>query len=343
MLEMLPAEKRKILNEYPWILEAITASKKNPDFIKSLRPFTSELLKRGLTKEEILIIAALGSEENYKNRDAAYEHFRRFARRLGLELATTEQKIEWIKNASPQKFLKVLSIGNELLQGKTDLIYWEYNIHKAIVINKTAGITVLDPPEEAQEQFFVFFRLMQEAISLHNYKIWAAKLYIAIVFAHLFPDGNGRIARNAYYTLRWNGVLPKDSAIHRHEIIGKICSYFNRNSIVALLQKEGLPIKDYSEAETYCAEYREIPPKSGEAAKLKYIACKHVLQKHGAWNTSQQQIVYGTWNDEMRTQFNHEYQNVRVQWYWTALYLVEKNYLAAIRALDKALLLSEAS
>ena len=342
MLESLPSNVRSTLLEYEIVKRYLNGMLGKEKFLEWLKEHAQELMSKGIPKGYINNLYRADAENEF-HRKAAYSKFARFCRKIGLDIATPEDKIIWIKSSSPNQFLDIVSIGNSLLLGLFKFSRWrrDSKADKSKVAFGLAGDFVeVDPPDDAHIHFKEFFHRMKRRITTATKDRWAVKLYFAIVFAHMFPDGNGRTSRNAYFILRSNSGLPdEEKALKRSAIIQGASERANITSIIYLVRQEGIRIPmDGNEAAKYRADEVNAEAYSGDTCILKYLACKRVLQKRGQWNIEMKEIVYGKWDRAMRAEFEEEYQKIRVLWYWTAISLADKYYKYFQQELDKAIL-----
>lgn len=127
-------------------------------------------------------------------------------------LEDTETRIELLRSMDTNRFLDILSVSNGLLRG-AGFTRWSGEAAKVRVSSVVLGVG-LEPPEHAEVPFTEFFEQLKQEITADSKDVWAAKLYIAMVFAHLFSDGNGRLARNAYSFVKGGHAVTR-SDLHR--------------------------------------------------------------------------------------------------------------------------------
>ena len=155
------------------------------------------------------------------------------------DIVDPQDRVEFIKNKSSEDFFDLLSISNSLLRDEKRQ-RWGGKAVRTQVGSFGGGAIDLDPPDNAEKEFEVFYKQMQEGISGDNINLWAAKLYTAIVFSHMFPDGNGRLARNFYFLLRFGKVLGKEASIDRTYSINEYAERLNREAILQIFQNDGI-------------------------------------------------------------------------------------------------------
>ena len=323
MLEVLPEETRRILLSYDFVRKYFDGRLSKEDFLEQLKPFVSELLEKGVSKEHLRNLYKSDDEHEF-HRKASYNRFVRFARKTGLDIATKEDKVRWIKSASAEQFLDIVSISNSLLRGLKKFLRWrKFEPSDDIVVENKLGVTELQPPQNSHKIFEEFFNLMKDNISTKNIDIWALKLYFAIILLHIFPDGNGRTARNAYFALKSTGLLDETKSTVRVHEINQAITFLITSVILVQFEREGINVKNFRDVEYYRAEKDPIIYATGWTSHLKYLAAKRVIQSRNMYS-GQQEIVYGNWASEMIEKFEIEYVKVRVELFWIAMSMLEK-------------------
>ena len=335
MLDILPPNIREILLEYDFIIKYLEGKMSKEKFLDMLNGFRQELISRRVDISYMDSLASTDAESEF-HRKAAHSRFVRFARKLGLDIATPEDKIRWIKSIDAKKFLDVLSVSAGLLSGIFRFLRWKDSGREHANVGVPGRILDLDPPENAYKEFEKFFGMMQKGISLKNMNLWAIKLYFAIICAHMFGDANGRVARNAYYLMRSNGLLDEKKSSKRDPIVEKAISDLSQVIIMELLRREAFNIKNYSEAKEYRAGKIDTFYDTGYAMHLGYIACKRVLERRRTFR-GEKSIVFGNWPKDMQEELASEYQKVRVEWFWMCIKMAEHYYKYFTELLDKAI------
>lgn len=338
MLEILPDHTRGVLLSYDFIKKYLEGRLDMQTFQENLRIFGREIHEKGVDKAYVNAIYRLDNEHEF-HRKAAHSVFVRFARKIGLDIATPEDKVRWIKSVNANQFLDIVSIGAGLLSGLFRFQRWRKHSKAAStrVAMMMGEVVDVDPPDNSHREFKEFFHRMRRRISVRTKDRWAVKLYFAIIFSHMFPDGNGRLARNAYFALRANGLLDEQKAITRGIIIFEVAQKANQGAIFQLMVKEGIPIKNLDEADNYRAAKERVNFFKGEYQYLQYLACKRVLQKRGQWNINVENISYGNWPRDMLADFEHEYQNIKIEWFWMCINVADSYHRYFQGMLDKAI------
>lgn len=337
MLEVLPEKEREILLSYDLVKKYLAGKLPKNEFLEQIKPFISELLVRGVSKEHLRNLYKADDEHEF-HRKASYNRFVRFAKKIGLEIATKEDKVRWIKTVSATQFLDIMSVSNSLLRGVKKFLRWKrYEPLDHITVGNKRGVTELQPPNDSHKVFEKFFYSMKKKINLSNLDIWALKLYFAIILLHLFPDGNGRVARNAYFALKSSGLLDETKSVERSDEINRAIVLLITSTIVEQFKKEGFRIKKFDDVEDFRAEKEPIHYATGYTSNLKYIAAKRVLQLRNMWS-GQEQIVYGKWPNDMLEYFEKEYAKVRLEHFWMAMWVIERWSEIFSQKLDSALI-----
>ena len=336
MLDSLPSHIRNILFSYDFIVKYLEGKMSKEKFLEMLNLFKKDLMQSE-AREYLRYLANADAESEF-HRKAAHSRFVRFARKLGLDIATPQDKVNWIKSVNSEKFLDVLSVSAGLLSGIFRFLRWKRADKEHIEVRGIGGrILDLDPPQNSYKEFEKFFNFMQRNISVRNMPVWAVKLYFTIICAHMFPDGNGRIARNAYFFMMSNGLIDEEKSSKRVREIGEAMHILLQSVVLELLRKEGFNIKNYSQADEYRAHEDDTYFFVGYTMHLKYIAAKRVLQKRKLWK-GEKSIVLGEWRKDMLKEFEQEYQKVRIGWFWMCIKIAEKYYKYFQNLLDRAIL-----
>jgi len=230
-------------------------------FLKQLKEYEVELLKNGVDKSHIKLLAASDGESEF-HRKASYSRFVRFARRMGLDIATPEEKLRWIKTVDVKQFMDIISVSNGLLRGFFRFERW--NRRKKIygTIVGPSGEVELCPPDNPEIEFARFFGVFQKQITIQNMKQYAVMLYMALIFAHVFPDGNGRISRIAYFIITSNGLPDINKINKRNPGVHRMCEKLGINVRIYLQklgEKPNCRADEKAENESLVEKYGEEP------------------------------------------------------------------------------------
>lgn len=252
-------------------------------------------------------------------------------------------RVDFIKNTPINKFFDFLNIGNSLLrQGKIE--HWQGKTQKTVV--SMGEVVSIDPPDDPGGEFQIFYEKMQKDINPDNLNLWSAKLYTAIIFARLFPDGNGRLARNTYALLRDGKLLDETLSSNRSPEIAEYAILVNQEAVFNEAEEEGLAKKGNKDTNAY--QDLEDTYAAGEEDQfslehipspthvMKYIAAKRVLEQNGQDTPEQKIILLASWSPENKQKFNDTYQEIRREWFWKTIDTVNKYPTWCISKLDKA-------
>lgn len=116
MLEALPHEVREVLLKYDFIKKYLDGRMPKKDFLENLKIFEKELLSQGIVRKYIQLMADADDEAEF-HRKASHSRFVKFARKLGLDIATREDKVRFLKSINADDFLDILSISAGFLSG----------------------------------------------------------------------------------------------------------------------------------------------------------------------------------------------------------------------------------
>src|SRR3989344_8214410 len=114
MLEWVNPQVREVLLDYEFIVKFLNGTISNKVLQENLAIYREEILSRNVP---IDYISSLTNPDDELYRSGAYKRFRTYTRRLGLDIATSDDKIRGIKSISPSKFLDMLSRSAGLLDG----------------------------------------------------------------------------------------------------------------------------------------------------------------------------------------------------------------------------------
>lgn len=249
-------------------------------------------------------------------------------------LKDAETRIEIIKGMDADKFLNILSIANGLLRGER-FTRWKGEAAQSFVGISGLEIQgiVFEPPEHAEKLFADFFEELKQKITAQTKDIWAAKLYIAIIFAHLFSDGNGRLGRNSYSFVKEGHILKEEVSSNRGRLIEKFCSVINHFSVARLFQKEGIyQGEDVNEVANYLV-LEDRDSFSEDQTPLKYIAA----YRAGLVKNGEKEVYISDWTQDEHRRFDEEYQKVRIDWYQESQEILDQYHQWAVEQLDEAL------
>ncbi len=326
ILEAINPDTRKVLLKYDFVKKYLQGGMSAGDFGKNLKANWRAMVDEGLDK---IYLQKLRSSDDgiILHRKAANSRFVRFARRLGLDIATKEDKVLFIKSTTPEKFLDILSVSSGLLRGIFKFRRWKN--HKPGRYAPKSGVYGIDfiPPNNPQVEFKKFFALMQENITVKNIEVWAVKLFYAIIYAHMFRDGNGRLARNAYFIMVSDGLLDEKKSSERHDGILNVHTELNRATTYYLLNKEGIKFENLGDvaADENEETGTEIIMGIGNIQQAKYIAARRVLKELGEWKETQL-IGLKDWTGDKKRLFKSEFQKVKIEFFWQVFGVIDDHY-----------------
>lgn len=348
-VDRLNAREKEVLLSYPVIVDYLKGRRTREEFLEEFGNFEEEIKEKLREIGSDLDIGYL-KEQDFEDdyfRKKGYSRFVKFARRLKLDTANLEEKIAWIKSVNAEKFLDVFSISGGLLKGLSRFIRWRKR--KKIKAKVAFGqMIALEPPDNSLDLFKEFFLTMQRNISTENARLWEVKLYFAIICAHIFPDGNGRVARNAYFLLRTRGLLSEEKSASRGNLVTTANIDLLKLVAIEMLGREGVRVNNYDELlikidhhiYNRYAVSEEGKIIYGYVAHSKYIAAKRTLERRNLWERYKNFwcIPIDQFSEEIRVEYETEYQKVLIDWFWTCIKLAEVHYNYFAGLLDEALL-----
>lgn len=274
----------------------------------------------------------LGAREEQQKRETATDRLNRFLDKIGFESSSEEKRMEWFKEIDFDTFMGMLFVMNGILTGQEKFQRWNGEIVKSVV--SVGGLSTedpdLEPPEHADQEFKKVFEQVQEHISSETKKASGAKLYTGILFAHMFHDGNGRLARNVYAMMTTGENPTKGITTTRGRATDEFAFVVSGAAYKSLIKKEGLDSENYSD---YLAVKEGISLTDIDI--LKYIAARRVLEAQGktVGNT-----IELTELDETTTEdFKKEYEKVRIEMFWETQHIVEDHADWATAQLDQVI------
>lgn len=241
---------------------------------------------------------------------------------------TPEEKVAWLKATDFQTFMNLLSRANGKLRNTEKIQRWTGKAAKSVV----SGLSLeMEPPDDAEQDFDEFYAQMQKEISPENLKQWAAKLYIAIVFSHVFHNGNGRTARQTYALLTRSGLPSSNLTLERGKEINQLCANLNSQAIIDVCKKHGIPENEVSN------HYLTADGMSTDMTDhLKYLAAKEMLEDGGV-HVDSKTIEFTSLTENQRRAFDKHYSALRHEWYQEALRAVGTFQDYVIQQLDAAI------
>ncbi len=273
-----------------------------------------------------------------ENRKDAVGELHRFLRNTGLEQPDTSKRVEWMKTTSPDKLVDVLSVMNGLLRGEEKFQRWEGKAVKSVVsIGGSAEAVDLEPPEHAEQEFTELILKIQTDVQESNMPLQAARLYVGIIFSHMFPDGNGRTARSVYSLIRYGKVPDTDSFVKRSSEIQRCSEAINAGGIALLFQKEGVIEGVNDPFDEYYLTNGGVS--MGMMDHVKYLAARRVLK--ATQETVPEVIELTSLTSEQKTGFDREYAAIRKEFFWMIQELVNHYTPTVLSMLEDAIPESE--
>lgn len=246
--------------------------------------------------------------ESKEVRSEGFGKFQRFVHKLGIDSLTAEEKVAWLQKLDFEKFMQLVSRANGRLRAVGSIQRWADKGTRTVVSSLVMG-TALESPEDAEQELKIVYLQMQREITPETLKFWAAKLYIALVFAHIFPDGNGRTGRHIYSLLTRGGSPRESLSIERTPEVGELCWRMNGQGIGEVFGAHGLPGKDFPE---YWGDKEVFS--TGMTSHLKYIAGKETLESTGK-TVTEKEIDTTQFSGEQKATFLRKYAEIRREWY----------------------------
>lgn len=259
------------------------------------------------------------SELPKDNHPVNIDRFVRFTELAGLQIEDPAARIKALQSTDADEFLDVLSVSNGLLLGEDSFQRWGGEPASVNVSSPVFGVEI-DPPDDSHEIFKIYYEKFQSELQPNEQDMQkaAVEMHFAIVGSHMFADGNGRLARAAYYLLK-DGRLPDDQALvlERRPGIAQASDAVNRGAVAVLLDREGI---NYEYVNDYAADDKQtdedgIFADGGLTQQLKYIAARRVMIEQGNWPEQPPETIgIRNWPTDKMQQFKDEYKHLREEW-----------------------------
>jgi hypothetical protein len=258
-------------------------------------------------------------EQSPKDHPENINRFERFSELAGLQEPDPRTRIEALQNMEADKFLDILAVSNGLLRGEDKFQRWSGESASVNVSGLVMGVD-MQPPEQSHELFRSFYKKFTSEVAPneHDLQKSAIEMYFAIIGTHMFPDGNGRLARAAYYLIKY-GKLPKDQSeiLERQKGIAQAAQAVNRGAVKELFDREGFQydyLNDVAADDTQ-AEGDVGFVDGGLTQQTKYVAARRVMLQNGEWSDQPPSTLkLKDWPEAKKKQFDDEYRNVREEW-----------------------------
>lgn len=236
---------------------------------------------------------------------------------------------EQIKGLDVTSFMSIISVANWILRNEERFQKWRNRVSRVLICYwDNTDDPDLEPPVESYSEFIDLYLQIQSPISTYDNEdiIWV-KLYIWIVFAHMFDDGNGRVARMVYWLMHWR--LDEKIIFHRGWKLMSFCEQINLEAIRRCYNNHWFSIGNIAEMQngTYFTNINWLPY-TGYTTHLKWLSLKM------NWIGS---TDLGKLTQLERKAFEKAYNALRKEWFWEAQNCIETNSDWAIQTLDDAL------
>lgn len=267
-----------------------------------------------------------------ENRKDAVGELQRFLRHAGLEQPDASKRAEWVKTTGLDKLLDVLSVMNGLLRGEEKFQRWEGKAVKSVVGMGGTESVDLEPPEHAEHEFRELVLKIQNDIQDSNIPLQAARLYAGIIFAHMFPDGNGRTARSAYSLIRYGELPDEKSFVKRGPDVQRFSEALNAGGMALCFKKEGVIEGVNDPFDEYYLTTDGIS--MGMTDHLKYLAARRVIMT--TQGAIPQTIEFASLSPDQRAAFDCEYAAIRKEFFWMTQEVVTRYTSSVLQMLEDA-------
>ena len=334
MFDILRQRIRSSLLKYPFIKRFFSGEEGSKDYYENLGNFHDQL-RAELPEGYLQALRLQGNDEDLRSK--SFSTYCKFIRKTGFTIATELDKIQWIRQMPSEKMLQFLAAFNRMSMGTRKLGRWK-PMPVTPMVGFEFGIWVyFKPPNDSHLQLRLLLDRMKFSINEKNIHFWAAKMYSGIVFSHVFEDGNGKVARAVYHLMRKQSVPNEIKIMERSEKITEVCNWINQSAIYLTFLTNRIRLEQVKDFDLYFAAETESK-RLHLLGSLEYLAARKVLMANEAWKEGTKEIVYGSWPDAMKKQFELEFQMVRLQWFWNTQQFVDSKKVTVIRLLDDAIL-----
>lgn len=248
-------------------------------------------------------------------RTDGHDAFVGFLKNLGVDRMSLAERAKWIKGMDSREFLDMLFQANGKLMNVSGVQHWTGKAVKSIVlIGGDADNADLEPPDDAEQEFMRIYEEIRSDLNEGSAKAAAGKLYAALVFAHLAPDGNGRTARNLYALLTHDGVPAASVSTGRGRGVSELCMRLNIAAMQSVFRNHGLAL---DQDKTYLTKEGISV---GQMDFLKYLAAFEVLGQRGAETGP---IAIESLSPDQKAVYDVAYARLRKEWYGEVLKVVD--------------------
>lgn len=244
--------------------------------------------------------------ESVETREYWYQKLYSLLKRVGMGNGfNNKQKVERFKNNDFNGFMDLLAGMNWSLRWVPALQRRKNEIAYTIVPNH------MEPPEHADKELETVFNEIKSTISEDNITASASKLYLGIVFSHLFPDGNGRTARNIYFLMtRWE-LPPKELITNRPKWIGTFCTDISTRAMYKCFVSYGVKVKQPEEIVQYYT--LEWGVSTNIMDHLKYLAIREISYNHNTQLGNTFELT--NLPSDQRKEYQEKYNKIKHDWY----------------------------
>ena len=134
------------------------------------------------------------NDESIEAREDAVEKLKRFLEKIDFVRLGQDEKIEAIKRLTPDQLKKLLVAINSQVNNLDRFSPKKFKEFQSTKVSMLGGVE-FEPPKNAKKLVSDLIEKFLEDFSVKSFREWVAVIYIAINFAHIFPNGNGRTSR----------------------------------------------------------------------------------------------------------------------------------------------------
>lgn len=260
-------------------------------------------------------------------REDRIENFKKLERyaKMLLNLTTDEanvsnsqQRIEMIKSWSGDDFLNICSIANNILIGNSRE-KWQGKVPETY-IGESEGEKDFENFSTADTELKKFFESMRSELNAENIDLYAFKLYLAIVNAHIFSDGNGRLARIAYNFVKKGSFDLSQMSYNSSARAKGLCRSIYTGAVISILQNL-IPDATYEDLQVRRGGEKNELGSFFEGKKIESPSMVNVLRyiaavRAGLGTVAQNEIWGESWTEDEKKRFRAEYLKVKEDCFW---------------------------
>lgn len=278
-------------------------------------------------------------DDSPETRQQGFRRLKRILEMFGSEKLTLSEKIKRFKGLTPDQFLSLVSKLNGVLLGLPSPRQY-HNEDMTGVIDTPPTIYQRGEkykisyfaPANRVELFKKLFLQIQSEINENNYAVCIRKIYLGIVFAHLFRNANGRTSRVFEKVFLGESVLESDLQSDMFTSEEGVPEMVHKIALIKLFQEEEeqwdanfLKVQTVEDVLEYSKLMYKNPVNMDLSRAVKGLAIRRVFKDRSLPELMEnkplewvQKDVDGSWK-----RYNDELFRLQEKLFWTAISLAE--------------------